>query len=85
MNDEGYLPCSGCKMPLSAGLYSSNVEQTPCETKESPTKKIRANNSVSGVYVSEKGETTNKERYQSILKCHLLPFIDTQCCRDTQK
>ena len=35
------------------------------------------------VYLVEKGETTNKERYQSNVNSHVLPFIDAQCgCRD---
>ena len=37
------------------------------------------NSVVSRVYVDEKGETMNRERYQCILKSHLGPFIDTQC------
>ena len=68
-------------MPSNAGFYSSNVEQTPRETKEYTTQKFVmilskvmilcavSNNGVSRVHVAEK---TIEERYQSILKSHLV-------------
>ena len=83
MDDERYFTFSGCRMLSNVGFYSSNVTQTPWETKKYPTKTFESKvmiwcavfNGVSRVHVAGKGEIQNRKRYQSILKFHLSPVF----------